>query len=325
MTEDVGRPPAEPAEATTPAEVMTPAEPDEEPVVVQPEPPAPTAPRKPRSPSKPRAPRGDRASPKPEPDLAPVGRALALRLARLHLRTGSLALARAELESLAGGGLLDEPALLDLAEVRWRTGDLVGAGEAADAALGRGVQDPLAYVIAAEAIAAVGRPAEARRLAARAVEGSGGSLDTLFAGMPRSLVWPDDTVPDETVVAVVVGTAAHGRQADGFGPASPAAAEAFAGGRGALARGDVATAALRLGVAIRLEPGFAQGVLAAIGDRASTEPVLALVTGDALRLLGREHEALAAFDTARGKPQVATQPGPPEPEGLWPDSDLARD
>jgi hypothetical protein len=40
-------------------------------------------------------------------------------------------------------------------------------------------------------------------------------------------------------------------------------------------------------------------VLAAIGDQAA-DPALALVAGDALRLLGRESEALAAFDHARG-------------------------
>ena len=105
---------------------------------------------------------------------------------------GSLALARAELEALADAGELEAPELLDLAEARWRTGDLAGAGEAATAALGRGADDPLAFVIAAEAVAAVGRPAEARRLAARALVGLDGSLDTLFAGMPRSAIWPID-------------------------------------------------------------------------------------------------------------------------------------
>jgi hypothetical protein len=271
-------------------------------------------------------------APEPTParaELAPGGRALPLRLARLHLRMGSLALARAELESFAGGGSLDEPALLDLAEARWRTGDLAGAGEAANAALERGVDDPLALVIAAEAVAGLGRPAEARRLAGRALESTGLTLDVLFAGMPRSTVWPSDEAREETADAEGAGAAllVRGRQPEASVPASAAAAEAFAGGRGALARGDVAGAALRLGVAIRLEPGFAQAVLAAIGDRASSEPVLALVAGDALRLLGREHEALAAFDVARGKPQVAgAQPSAaepesaPEPEPSWPET-----
>jgi hypothetical protein len=83
-------------------------------------------------------------------------------------------------------------------------------------------------------------------------------------------------------------------------PASTAAAEAFAGGRAALGAGDIGIAALRLGVALRLDPAFADGVLVALGvwDR---DPALALVAGDALRLLGREADALAAFDLARGR------------------------
>jgi hypothetical protein len=112
-----------------------------------------------------------------------------LRLARLHLRLGSLELARAELEAFAGAGVLDPEALLDLAEIRWRTGDVAGAGVAAEAYLGEGGAEPIALVIAAEASAAQGRPMEARRLAARALEQEV-ALDRLFAGIPRSAVWP---------------------------------------------------------------------------------------------------------------------------------------
>jgi hypothetical protein len=67
-------------------------------------------------------------------------------------------------------------------------------------------------------------------------------------------------------------------------------------------------------VAIRLEPGFAQGVLDALGDR-TDQPALALVAGDALRLLGRESEALEAFDRARGRSdgEPATQSRDGEP------------
>ena len=95
--------------------------------------------------------------------------------------------------------------------------------------------------------------------------------------------------------------------ADEDTPASPAAAEAFAGGLAALGSGDLMAAALRLGVALRLEPGFAEGVLEAIGGHPS-QSGLALVAGDALRLLGREAEALAAFDVARG--HGTTEPPP---------------
>ncbi|HEY6057591.1 MAG TPA: hypothetical protein VIV06_06125, partial [Candidatus Limnocylindrales bacterium] len=74
----------------------------------------------------------------------------------------------------------------------WRTGDLAGAGEAANAYLASGQEGALGYVIAAEALAALGRPGEARRLAGRALERADVPLDRLFAGIPRSGVWPVD-------------------------------------------------------------------------------------------------------------------------------------
>ncbi len=119
-------------------------------------------------------------------------RTIELVLAHMHLKLGSLALARVELETLAGLGRLDTEGLADLAEVRWRTGDLLGAGEAAAAALRADESDPIALVIAAEAAAAVGRPSEARRLAIRAAAASPDSIDDIFAGMPRSAVWAPD-------------------------------------------------------------------------------------------------------------------------------------
>lgn len=111
-------------------------------------------------------------------------------LARAHLRLGSFGLARAELETLAGRNLLDDAGVRDLAEARWRTGDLTGAGEAAAAYLEVEADDVVALVIAAEAQADLGRPAEARRLAGQAMDRANGSLDPVFAGMKRSSVWP---------------------------------------------------------------------------------------------------------------------------------------
>jgi len=135
----------------------------------------------------------------PSPQAASSGgdppeqpRPVDLRLASLHLRTGAFALARAELETMAGNGTLDDDGLLDLAEVRWRTGDLPGAGEASAAFLTSGRESVLALVIAAEATAALGRPGEARRLAGRALEAADGPLEPLFAGLPRSQIWPQD-------------------------------------------------------------------------------------------------------------------------------------
>jgi len=134
-------------------------------------------------------------APGPEPTAAepsPAPRPAPLALARMHLRLGSLALARAELEILAGEEALDPAGHVDLAEARWRTGDLTAAGAAASVALESGEEGPVALAIAAEAAAALGRPNEARRLANKALERVNGPIDSLFAGMPRSAVWPAD-------------------------------------------------------------------------------------------------------------------------------------
>ena len=292
-------------------------------------------------------------------------------LARLHLRLGSLALARAELETLAGRDALDEAGLLDLAEARWRTGDITGAGEAAVAALHDEEGPLLALVVAAEAAAARGRPTEARRLADKAMEAAAGSIDALFAGMPRAAVWPPDAAapppspttmfdpprramsaahrhprpldaapaPD-TASAADTEPAASGEEADaatiGLWEASGApddtatAADLTADmepgdrlddeddlptgeqeldlGRAALEAGDPEEAAVRLGLAIRVAPALAPAVLDLIAGR--TERGLALVRGDAYRLVGREIEARKAFlEAARG----ASWP-PPAPD-----------
>jgi hypothetical protein len=89
---------------------------------------------------------------------APAARSAELRLVGLHVRGGSYALARAELEALAGADRLDADGILDLAEVRWRTGDLAGAAAAAAAWLGEASAEPgagsaLANAICAEAAA----------------------------------------------------------------------------------------------------------------------------------------------------------------------------
>ena len=52
--------------------------------------------------------------------------------------------ARAALEQMAGAGTLDREALADLAETRWRSGDLEGAAEAAEAHLDARGDEPIA-------------------------------------------------------------------------------------------------------------------------------------------------------------------------------------
>jgi len=254
--------------------------------------------------------------PDPVPE-APAPRPTELRVARLHLRTGALSLARAELETLAGAGTLDDEALLDLAEVRWRTDDLTGAGEAAAAYLASGRVALIALVVAAEATAALGRPGEARRLAGKALELAGGDLDPVFAGMPRSDVWPRqpaERVAGTPAVAVTSGpVVAVPMAAPETGGATPEAlpdpgAELDAA-RAALAAGDRSGAAIRLAVVLRLAPALAPAVL----DAAGTEPgrEFDLVRGDALRLVGRESQARRAFAAAARDTAVAepTEPG----------------
>jgi tetratricopeptide (TPR) repeat protein len=292
-------------------------------------------------------------------------------LARMHLRLGSLTLARAELETLAGRDALDEAGLLDLAEARWRTGDITGAGEAAVAALHDEEGPLLALVVAAEAAAARGRPTEARRLADKAMEAAAGSIDELFAGMPRAAVWPPDAAapppspttmfdpprrpisaahrhprpheasaaatdapvvaagdrgPDGEADAATIGLWEAAGTGHDTGAAADLAADVEPGdrldttdelptgeveldlGRAALQAGDPEEAAVRLGLAIRVAPALAPAVLDLIAGR--TERAIALVRGDAYRLVGRELEARRAFlEAAR---EASWPPPPPD-------------
>jgi hypothetical protein len=113
-----------------------------------------------------------------------------LRMARLHMRMGQLMLARAELEDLYRRDALDVVGLAVLAEARWRTGEGPEAARAAMAHIDAGGTDDVALCIAAEALAAEGRPADARALMDRLPASDAATLDALFAGMPRRAFWP---------------------------------------------------------------------------------------------------------------------------------------
>jgi len=121
-----------------------------------------------------------------------------LRLARVHLRCGMYAHARVELETLAGADRLDRDGILDLAEVRWRTGDLAGAAVAAAAWLEDGDEPSaggaLAHAISAEAAADRGGVARAavHVEAAAALLGDRGALEALLAGILPRAAWPWD-------------------------------------------------------------------------------------------------------------------------------------
>jgi hypothetical protein len=262
-------------------------------------------------------------------------RAADLVLARLHLRLGSLGLARAELETMAGRNALDDEGIRDLAEVRWRTGDLAGAGDAAAAYLAIQPDDVISLVITAEIQAHLGRPGEARRLAGQALAGSPGPIDALFAGMPRSSVWPIDTSdpvepsgtlfadletphaswavapselggPDDEVEAMTPARVAEAPEAEGLGlweaqestiaRGLPDPTELMSRARTALEAGRPGQAAAGMALALRADPGLAPAVLDLIAGR--PEPVLALVRGDANSIVGHGAEAMRDYAAA---------------------------
>jgi hypothetical protein len=259
-------------------------------------------------------------------------RAADLVLARIHLRMGSLGLARAELEGLAGRNVLDDEGIRDLAEVRWRTGDLPGAGEAATAYLESKPDDVLCLVVSAELQASLGRPGEARRLAGKALTTSNEPVDRIFAGMPRSPIWPiDPGAPVEPVGTLFTDLPAQSWPAIGLpaergagsgvaaeeAPVTPAvpegpglwdahggalaavlpgAAELLARSRAAVEAGRPGQAAAGLALALRADPALAVPVLDLLAGR--QEPVLALVRGDAHRIVGHEAEAMRDYAAA---------------------------
>ncbi len=133
----------------------------------------------------------DTPVPGPSEDQAgAAARSADARLARVHLRGGLLTLARATLEGMAGAGTLDREALADLAEVRWRSGDLEGAAEAARAHQASGGEEPLAALIIAEDMAQGGHETDANPIAGALYERVGGAVDVLFAQEPRGAIWP---------------------------------------------------------------------------------------------------------------------------------------
>ena len=220
-------------------------------------------------------------------------RSTTLRLAAVHLRAGLHQLARAELEMLDARGELASTGLADLAEARWRAGDLAGAEVAAEAHLAAGGRAAIAIVVAAEGAAVSGRNDEARAHVASLADLQAVDLEALFAGMPQLAPWPTS--------AAVVGPVAGVAPAVDRPPAetAPDATELIVRARADLATSEprAVTAALaRLALVLRLEPRLAGEVLAALARQ--TEPTALLVRGDALRILGRRPDAEAAYAAA---------------------------
>jgi hypothetical protein len=242
------------------------------------------------------------------------------RLARLHLGTGLLRLARVELEELAGEGRLDADGVLDLAEARWRTGDLRGAAEAAGAWLEAGAATgagenggrpgALAHALVAEGLAVRGREDDAvvhvaATLDALRAEPTGlagsqgaarslsGALDALFAGIaPRAEAWP-------AFEPRVLGASADARTADAAAADGAPAAAASPGG---WSSGAVARVPSREAGAAAPDPIAAADDRLAAGEDSAAAVLLILALRAtplrALEVLGRADAALSERSSA---------------------------
>ncbi|MCU0478098.1 MAG: hypothetical protein MUE92_05055 [Chloroflexi bacterium] len=275
----------------------------------------------------------------PAPDPGPGGeRSADLRLAHLHLRGGTYALARAELETLAGADRLDRDAVLDLAEVRWRTGDLPGAAAAAmtwleegDAA---GAPLVLAHVICAEAAAERGRAGEAAVHVEAAAVGLGDrdTLDAILAGIAARAAWPwgaeatdatpvpgpgpqgGEGVPAAVVAGVALAAEGQARATEGHAtPITPVAAELARAGA-SLAAEAPERAAVLLALALRADRAAAEAVLGSL-DGVDPGPAHAaafsFVRAEALRAAGRHEEARIAYASAERLALAPAEAGPP--------------
>jgi hypothetical protein len=266
------------------------------------------------------------------PDPVAVARGADLRLARLHVRGGAYALARAELEALAGSDDLDRDGILDLAEVRWRTGDLAGASVAAAAWLEDGAdvgaQGALAHVIGAEAAAARG----AHEVAAAHVEaaapglGDRATLDAILAGIAARADWPWEpaappappaVVPEPPLAAAVSTSLAGGTAPTPAlaldAPVVPTAAQLARSGA-ALVGDAPERAVVLLALALRADRAAAEAVLAAL-DAAEPGPAhaaaFAFVRAEALRAAGRHEESKIAYASAESLALTPAEAGAP--------------
>ncbi len=237
-----------------------------------------------------------------------------LRLAAIHVRLGSLLLARAELESLASRDALPADGLADLAELRWRSGDIERAGEAAAAHLAAGGNHPIARIVLAESDAAAGRTVEAGNHVQTLRDLPAAELEALFAGMPQRAPWqmpspaaqPEGDEPiavesaDQAPTPVPRGSTRPSRpdaSATRAPEALPRVAEdLLARAVDDLGSGDPARRSRgldRLTLALRLDPRRAPEVVDLLQRR--REPGAHLIRGDSLRIMGRALDAEAAY------------------------------
>jgi hypothetical protein len=243
-----------------------------------------------------------------------------LTLARAQIDAGQPGLAEgtvrrrlAWLES-EGIGLTDESDALRvlLAEALWRQQRPIAARQALDAVRSSSPQRrlPIAMIVEADALAAVGEADRAAGAMERVIDAIG--VDAVFAlqaGMPGRLSWP---LPAELAEPAHRPAARPPWVAPAPAVLEPEAAddERIAAGRsrleearvsyvaGNLERGDA-----ELSIAVRLDPSLAADGVAILEPTLGAQPAAErlLLYGDLLRAAGREVEATEAYDRAAGQ------------------------
>jgi hypothetical protein len=179
----------------------------------------------------------------------------------------------------------------------------------------------MALLVAPEALDAEGRLIDAHALAARVLERVSGEVERLFAGEPRSSAWSS---AGSTLTPLPEGTVPWGALVSGREVAEPGAVEwqrtavaepterteavaadapdhaELLGVDEAIDAGMLDTVPQRLALLLRTDGGLAAVILSAAeralalpGTPGATAAALGIVRGDALRVVGREADAVA--------------------------------
>ena len=213
-----------------------------------------------------------------------------------------------------GVGLTDESDALRvlLAEALWRQQRPIAARQALDAVRPSSPQRrlPIAMVVEADALAAVGEADRAAGAMERVIDAIGvDAAHALQGGIPGRLRWP---LPAE-LSEPIARPAARPPWAPPATPVNdpePADDERVAAGRSRLEEARVSYVAGSLGpgdselsIAVRLDPSLAADGVAILEPTLGSQPAAErlLLYGDLLRAAGREVEANEAYDRAAGQ------------------------
>jgi tetratricopeptide (TPR) repeat protein len=227
--------------------------------------------------------------------------------ARIDLVPDQLALARAQMDAgqygVVEGTLRRRIATLEatgrnpeeldaaralLAEALWRSGRSVAAHEVVTAVRPRGVERrrPMAMMVEAEGLAALGEMRQAEGLLERVVAAVGADEAwRLRRGAPSRLEWPNPSWAGPSVAAGLDASPAEDR----LGAAAVAYAE-----------NDMMAGDRELALALRRDPRVAAAGLVLLEPSLGSQPGAdrLVLYGDLLRAAGREPEAATAYDRA---------------------------